>query len=206
MTQPRSRLPVPAPDPSSAAPRIGGYAPISAYAAIGDGRTVALVARDGAVDWLPLPELDSPSVFCAVLDAERGGRFALAPRVPYAVERRYLPGTNVLETVFTTDGGAVRVTDAMTVPDGRLGPMRELSRRVESLAGRVPMAWSVEPRFAYAEASVRIDWRAGVPVATAGGDALAVCSFGAGEPEVAESAVRGRFDALEVTRSMVAIC
>jgi GH15 family glucan-1,4-alpha-glucosidase len=186
--------------------RTGGYEPIGGYAAIGDGRTVALVARDGAIDWLPLPELDSPSVFCAVLDAERGGCFALAPRVPYAVERRYLPGTNVLETVFTTGGGAVRVTDAMTVPDGGLGPLRELSRRVEGLAGRVPMAWSVEPRFAYAAASVRIDWRAGVPVATAGGDALAVCSFGAGEPEVARGAVRGRFDALEGTRALVAIC
>ena len=186
--------------------RIGGYAPIDGYAAIGDGRTVALVALDGAVDWLPLPDLDSPSVFCAVLDAARGGCFALAPDVPYAVERRYLPDTNVLETVFTTDGGAVRVTDAMTVPDGRLGPLRELSRRVEGLAGRVPMAWSVEPRFGYAEASSRIDWRAGVPVATAGGEALAVCSFGAGEPEVARGAVRGRFEALEGTRTMVAIC
>jgi GH15 family glucan-1,4-alpha-glucosidase len=193
-------------DLSEACHRIGGYAPIDAYAAIGDGRTVALVGRDGAIDWLPLPELDSPSVFCAVLDAERGGCFALAPEVPYAVERRYLPDTNVLETVFTTDGGAVRVTDAMTVPDGTLGPLRELSRRVEGLAGRVPMAWRVEPRFGYAEASVRIDWRAGVPVATAAGDALAVCSFGAGEPEVAGGAVRGRFEALEGTRAMVAIC
>src|SRR4051812_20733465 len=193
-------------DVAEALRRMGGYAPIDAYAAIGDGRTVALVARDGAVDWLPLPELDSPSMFGAVLDAERGGCFALAPAVPYAVERRYLPDTNVLETVFTTDGGAVRVTDAMTVPDGGLGPLRELSRRVEGLAGRVPMGWSVAPRFGYAEAAVKVDRRAGVPVATAGGDALAVCSFGAGEPEVADGVIGGRFEALEGTRAIVAIC
>jgi GH15 family glucan-1,4-alpha-glucosidase len=186
--------------------RVGGYAPISSYAAIGDGRTVALVAGDCSIDWLPLPELDSPSVLGAVLDAERGGRFALAPELPYAVERRYLPGTNVLETTFSTGRGRVRISDAMTLPSGGLGPLREVSRRVEGLDGRVPMSWSVEPRFGYAGASTRLGWRAGTPVASAGGDALAVCSFEAGTPELGDGIIRGRFDAREGARALIALC
>ena len=185
--------------------RIGGYVPISSYAAIGDGRTVALVAGDGSIDWLPLPELDSPSVFSAMLDAGRGGRFALAPEAPYAFERRYVAGTNVLETVFSTDAGTVRVTDALTVPAGGLGPLRELARRIEGLAGSVPMAWSVEPRFDYAGTTGRFGWRARVPVATAGGDALAVCAFEAGAPELAGRTIRGRFDARAGTRALLAL-
>src|SRR5207249_8551408 len=149
---------------STTSERIDGYAQIGDYGAIGDGRTVALVAREGTIDWLCLPDLDSPSVFGALLDSERGGRFALEPESVSQTVRRYLPGTNVLETTFTTATGVVRVTDAMTLPTAGLSPYRELGRKIEGLAGEVPVRWRVEPRFGYASSATRIERRAGVPI------------------------------------------
>ena len=99
--------------------RVGGYLALRGYAAIGDGRTLALVARDGAIDWMCVPEFDGESVFGALLDAQRGGGATLHPTDPFAVERRYLDDTNVLETTFTTSLGVLRVTDAMQIEDRR---------------------------------------------------------------------------------------
>jgi GH15 family glucan-1,4-alpha-glucosidase len=167
---------------------------------------VALVARDGSVDWLCLPDLDSPSVFGGLLDARRGGRATLAPEVPHRAERRYLPGTNVLETTFTTNEGAARVTEALTLPGSGLAPLRELARRVEGLSGTVPMSWSVEARFGYGEWTTRIGWRSGVPVATAGNQALAVCSWDAGQPGVAAGSISGHFQTGRGSQALVALC
>jgi GH15 family glucan-1,4-alpha-glucosidase len=172
--------------------RVDGYAPIREYAAIGDGRTVALVARDGAIDWLCLPDLDSPSTFGALLDHERGGRFELQPAEPFDATRRYLAGTNVLETTFTTTSGIVRVTDAMTLPAEGLGPYRELVRRVEGLVGDVPVRWRIAPRPGYG-ATAELGRRAGIPVITRGRDALAVLTWAAGDPAVREDDVEGAF-------------
>ncbi len=81
---------------------------LRSYAPIGDGRTIALVAEDGAIDWFPIPDLDSVPVFAAVVDSPNGGRLELAPSIPFSSQRRYLPDTNVLETTFTTESGRVR--------------------------------------------------------------------------------------------------
>ncbi|THV34372.1 glycoside hydrolase family 15 protein [Glycomyces buryatensis] len=164
----------------ASASRLDGYAPLRDYAAIGDGRTVALVARDGSIDWLPIPDLDSPTVFAAVLDAERGGRFVLEPEVPYRVERRYLPGTNVLETTFHTASGSARVTDALTLPGDGLEPFRELQRRIKGLAGTVRFRWLVEPRFGYGGSNPRFGSRFGLPVASSGAEAVGLIPFDAG--------------------------
>jgi GH15 family glucan-1,4-alpha-glucosidase len=171
-------------------------APIREYGAIGDGRSVALVASDGGIDWLCLPNLDSPSVFGALLDHRRGGSFQLAPAIAFRTRRRYLPETNVLETTYETDRGRVRVTDAMTLPLAGLSPQRELVRRVEAIGGDVPMRWRVEPRFGYGARSSRIEMRAGVPVATSGADAIAVSAWGAGRAICAGESIGGEFEAL----------
>jgi GH15 family glucan-1,4-alpha-glucosidase len=185
--------------------RVDGYAPIADYALIGDGRTAALVARDGAVDWLCLPDFDSPSVFGAMLDAGHGGTFTVRPAVPFDATRRYLPRTNILETTFATGGGTVRVTDAMTLFDERLGPARELVRQVEGLAGSVPMMWSFAPRFDYGARQPREEWRVGVPVATSRMSAVGVAHWDAGAPAWRDGRVGASFTAREGSRSTLAL-
>ena len=174
--------------------REDGYAPIRDYALIGDGRTAALVARDGAIDWLCLPDVDSPSVFARVLDAERGGAFELAPAEPFESEREYREGTNVLETTFRCSSGSVRVTDAMTLFDrDQLSPLREVVRKVEGLAGSVPMDWRLEPRFGYATAKTRIERRADAVAASSGADAIGLETWAAGDADVTRDSVGGSF-------------
>ena len=125
--------------------RRDGFAPVGGYGVIGDGRSAALVAADGAVDWWAVPAMDAPPVFAAILDPETGGTFTLEPTVSYQVTRRYLPDTNVLETTFTTDGGLVRIVDAINRDVN--GPLAwaELAREVRAGLGEVPMRWRVAP-------------------------------------------------------------
>ncbi|MBT2502522.1 glycoside hydrolase family 15 protein [Curtobacterium sp. ISL-83] len=133
------------PDATENEERSGGYVPLRSYGAIGDGRTVALIALDGRIDWLPIPSMDSPPVFASILDAEHGGHVALRPTGDASVERRYEPGTNVLVTTWTTDSGTCTVTDAMvTGVAGRL-PWAEIGRCVQGVRGSVELEWAIVP-------------------------------------------------------------
>src|SRR5437762_13684645 len=90
---------------------------IDDYAIIGDGRSAALVSREGSLDWLCWPRFDSPSLFGGLLDGQAGGAWGIAPTGPGCrAERWYVDGTNVLQTRFRTPTGTVVLTDFMPAP------------------------------------------------------------------------------------------
>jgi GH15 family glucan-1,4-alpha-glucosidase len=185
--------------------RKDGFAPIGAYAAIGDGRTVALVADDGSIDFMSVPALHSATVFAALLDPERGGHFVLQPVGRFDSARRYVERTNVLETVYTTGDGVVRVTEALTLQGGGLVPWRELARRVEGLAGEVELRWRLEPRFDWGRVPPVIRLRGETPVAEGCRVHLAVHPWEAGRPELEDDAIGGSFTVSAGTSALLAM-
>lgn len=177
--------------------RTDGYAPIAEYAVLGDGRTVALLARDGSIDWWPIPTIDAPPLCAAILDPERGGHLLLAPEGEgeLDVERRYVDGTNVVETDYTTPTGRARVTAALnTGSAGRL-PWTELALRVEGLDGEVPMRWELVPGDRFRTASPWAHRVGGTPVLHVGDQMITVVTDGIGPVDVSAHAVEGRFTA-----------
>jgi GH15 family glucan-1,4-alpha-glucosidase len=120
---------------------------IGDYGLIGDGHTAGLVSKSGSIDWACLPRLDSASVFGRLLDAN-AGHCVITPSVPTEVSRRYLPGTLILETTFTTETGTVTLTDCITMKTGGASdPHRQILRIVEGIEGTVPMHVEISPRF-----------------------------------------------------------
>jgi GH15 family glucan-1,4-alpha-glucosidase len=156
----------------------GGQVAIEDHGAVGNLRTVGLVARDGAVDWLCLPQLDSPSVFAALLDAERGGRFRIAPTEDERLgEQRYLGATNVLETAFDTAGGRLVVVDFLPLAGSLDEPRASrtepaLYRLVRAEGGEVEAVIEWSPRFGYADADTQLTRTDAGWLAWAGTDAL----------------------------------
>jgi GH15 family glucan-1,4-alpha-glucosidase len=146
---------------------------------IGDCHSLALVGRDGSIDWLCFPRFDSPSVFARSLDAD-GGHFRIAPVGEVReVSRRYLPSTNVLATTFVTPDGLLELTDCMPVqpfdPERPAAVDHHASvlRRARCLSGRVTVALELRPRFEYGTVLPRFTPTSPATVAIVGGpDAL----------------------------------
>jgi GH15 family glucan-1,4-alpha-glucosidase len=109
--------------------------PIENYAVIGDRHTAALVGSNGSIDWLCLPRFDSPACLAGLLGTDEHGHWQLCPDGEYDVERRYVGGSAVLETTFTTPTGVVTLTDLMPRSDGRA----DVVRRVRGVSGTVRM-------------------------------------------------------------------
>src|SRR5262245_23070099 len=128
------------------------YQPIENYGLIGNMRTAALVGMDGSIDWLCLPHFDSPSVFAALLDDRKGGRFRIAPAGDnFRHKQFYWPDTAILVTRFLHDEGVGEIEDYMPVRGASAG-REELIRRVRVVRGRIPFRLLCRPAFDYARA------------------------------------------------------
>jgi pentatricopeptide repeat protein len=128
------------------------YQPIENYGIIGDMHSVALVGMDGSIDWLCFPHFDSPSIFAAILDDEKGGRFKISPSFDdFTSKQLYWPDTNVLITRFFSPDGVGEITDYMPtgVPENGHG-RHQVIRRVKVVRGMMPFRMECHPAFDYA--------------------------------------------------------
>src|SRR5215217_9005814 len=145
-----------------------GYLPIEDHGVIGNLYTAALVGTEGTIDWLCLPAFDSPSVFCSILDDEKGGHFSLRPVDYIRSHQLYLPDTNVLLTRFLSPEGVAEVLDFMPIEDERA--MRHgLIRDVRVIRGRMTIEVECRPAFDYAREEHTMEFvRSGVIFRCAG--------------------------------------
>jgi GH15 family glucan-1,4-alpha-glucosidase len=156
---------------------------ISDYGFLSDCHSSALVTRDVSVEWCCFGRFDADPVFCRILDREKGGHFRVGPIRWRRVGRRYVPGTNVIETTYETGTGLVAVTDCLVVdvsldPASAPSPSRhQLIRRVRGVAGSVEVALESAPRFTFGLVSpmlIRVE--PGVVAAVGGADSLVLQS------------------------------
>jgi GH15 family glucan-1,4-alpha-glucosidase len=126
------------------------YLPIAEHGIIGDLHSIALVGTDGRIDWYCCPSFDSPSVFGAILDRQRGGFYRITPTTAdWTPKQLYFPETNVLITRFLTPGGVGEVQDFMPIQHGAAEHRHRLIRRVLGVRGQMRFRVEVQPRFNY---------------------------------------------------------
>jgi len=181
------------------------YKRIGDYGIIGDLRTVALIGNDGSIDWLCLPCMDSPSIFAALLDEEKGGRFSVSPADPWDSTAAYIPGTNILTTTFRTRTGEMKLTDFMplseetgiALEEGR----PEIYRLIEITHGELRAQVTFTPRPDYARAVAVVEHTGGAIVAGGAGMEVVLCGTRM-DIEVRDDRAKAVWDLLTLTFSM----
>lgn len=170
-----------------------GYRPISDYAVIGNDDRCALIASNGSVDWCCFPNVASSSVFGRLLDADAGGHFSIEPTDTYTSYQQYRGHSNVLETHFETEAGAIAITDFMPASEEDRDPgyQRAVYRHVRCERGNVRIQVDFSPRFDYAATAPEITDRDDGFVAQGVDEMLYVQSCGPIELEAREDRVVG---------------
>jgi GH15 family glucan-1,4-alpha-glucosidase len=176
------------------------YKPISDYAAIGNLRTAVLVGRDGSIDWCCFPHLDCASVFAAILDTKKGGRFKVSVLEAGMGEQHYVGDTNVLNTIINSKAGKLSVIDFMPLSGnihgcGGSDAPEEIHRILECEGDEVEVEVEWSPRFDYARALTRIVPVDGGWLAEWERDRLTLCGLDDAEIKDEEfgSVLRARF-------------
>jgi GH15 family glucan-1,4-alpha-glucosidase len=177
------------------------YQPIENYGIIGDLHTVALVGIDGSIDFMCFPHFNSPTIFSAILDDKKGGRFRISPSMENPRHKQiYLPDSNVLLTRFLFQDGVAELSDFMPVKREKEEHGHQLVRRIKTVRGSIRYRMVCEPRFDYGRAGHHVDrkddgisfvsdgadgtalfLRTEVPVQIGNGDAMAEFTLRAGE-------------------------
>ncbi len=157
------------------------YKKIDEYGIIGNLYSIALIGRDGSMDWLCLPDIDSPSVFGALLDHDKGGQFAVTPSYEWDSVAEYVKDTNILRTRFRTGGGELHLIDFMPIlfcGEGELDYQvtQEIYRKIEVKQGKVDIDINYMPRFDYARAETTLSKKNGSIIAKAGDKTLLLTS------------------------------
>ena len=133
------------------------YKDLEEYGIIGNLETCALIGNDGSIDWLCFPYLESPSVFAALLDKDRGGQFCIQPVSKFYSLQSYIRNTNILQTTFNTPFGMVAITDFMPVIGDDEEKYRSIYRKVECIAGHSRLKLNFKPRFNYAKSTPKFE-------------------------------------------------
>src|SRR3954452_11670371 len=131
------------------------YPPIENYGVIGNLNTVALVSLGGSIDFLSYTRFDSPTIFCKLLDTDKGGSFLVCPEMGNMVTKQlYLPDTNILVTRFFAEQGIAEVIDFMPIQKDEQGCT--IIRKIATIRGRIKYNMCCSPRFNYADAGHKV--------------------------------------------------